>query len=192
MFNFSTRVRFLMLVENKLLKHFLWCRKLFFITNPERKPMKRYYAVLIPFYTIFLLYMMFYGCGRHPEFGFLQLNPLQSITYFLRYNSFFSQKFMVNIVGNILIFIPFGWLGLLIKRLNNLPLLFFLFISGICVIEVAQYYTARGTADIDDVFLNTFGMLMGYFGLKVATWFNFANLKVDLNYESTHAYSYNQ
>jgi len=152
--------------------------------------MKRYYAVLIPFYTIFLLYMMFYGCGRHPEFGFLQLNPLQSITYFLRYNNFFSEKFMVNIVGNILVFIPFGGLGLLIKKLNNLPLLLFLFVCGISMIELAQYYTARGTADIDDVFLNTFGMLIGYFGLKVATWMNIANLKIDLNYDQTTAYSY--
>lgn len=152
--------------------------------------MKRYYAVLIPFYTIFLLYMMFYGCGRHPEFGFLQLNPLQSITYFLRYNSFFSEKFMVNIVGNILVFIPFGGLGLLFKKLNNLPLLFFLFICGISAIELAQFYTARGTADIDDVFLNTFGMLIGYFGLKVATWLNIADLRIDLNYDDTTTYSY--
>ena len=133
---------------------------------------------------------MFYGCGRHPEFGILQLNPLQSITYFLRYNNFFSETFMVNIVGNILVFIPFGGLGLLIKKLNNLTLLFFLFVCGISMIELAQYYTARGTADIDDVFLNTFGMLIGYFGLKVATWMNIANLRIDLNYEEATAYSY--
>ena len=155
--------------------------------------MKRYYAVLIPFYTIFLLYMMFYGCGRHPEYGFMQLNPLQSITYFLRHNEFFSETFMVNIVGNILVFIPFGWIGLLIKKLNNLPLLFFLFISGISVIELAQYYTARGTADIDDVFLNTFGMLIGYFGLKLAALLNIADLRFELNYKEVNsAYSYNQ
>jgi len=155
--------------------------------------MKRYYAVLIPFYTIFLLYMMFYGCGRHPEFGFLQLNPLQSITYFLRYNKFFSEAFMVNIVGNILVFIPFGWLGLIIKKLNNLPLLFFLFISGISIIELAQYYTARGTADVDDVFLNTFGMLIGYVGYKLATWLNIANIRPKLGYGTISSpYSYNR
>ena len=155
--------------------------------------MKRYYAVLIPFYTIFLLYMMFYGCGRHPEYGFLQLNPLRSITYLVRYNDFFSETFMVNIVGNILVFIPFGGLGLIIKKLNNLPLLFFLFICGISTIELAQYYTARGTADVDDVFLNTFGMLIGYALLKLATWLNIANIRLELNYDrSTETYSYNQ
>lgn len=135
---------------------------------------------------------MFYGCGRHPDLGILQLNPLQSITYFLRYNHFFSETFMVNIVGNILVFIPFGGLGLLIKKLNNLPLLFFLFICGISAIELAQYYTARGTADVDDVFLNTFGMLIGYFGLRLATWLNIANIRLELNYETVSAPSYNQ
>ena len=154
--------------------------------------MKRYYAVLIAFYTFFLLYMMFYGCGRHPEYGFLQLNPFQSIKYFLNYHQFFSHKFLVNIVGNILVFIPFGWLGILDKRLSNLPLLCFLFIACICAIELTQYYTARGTADVDDVFLNTFGMLIGYSLLKIATWLNVANIRLELNYEPFKTYSYNR
>ena len=152
--------------------------------------MKRYYAVLIAFYTFFLLYMMFYGCGRHPEYGFLQLNPFQSIKYFLNYHQFFSHKFLVNIVGNILVFIPFGWLGILDKRLSNLPLLCFLFIAWISAIELTQYYTARGTADVDDVFLNTFGMLIGYSLLKIATWLNVANIRLELNYEPFKTYSY--
>ena len=154
--------------------------------------MKRYYAVLIAFYTFFLLYMMFYGCGRHPEYGFFQLNPFQSIKYFLNYHQFFSHKFLVNIVGNILVFIPFGWLGILDKRLSNLPLLCFLFIAWISAIELTQYYTARGTADVDDVFLNTFGMLIGYSLLKIATWLNVANIRLELNYEPFKTYSYNR
>ena len=136
---------------------------------------------------------MFYGCGRHPEYGFLQLNPLQSITYFLRYNSFFSETFMVNIVGNILVFIPFGGLGLLIRKLNKLPLLFCLFLCGISVIELLQYYTARGTADIDDVFLNTFGMLIGYVALQVAKWLNLADIRLALSSEDPFTnFSYNK
>ena len=154
--------------------------------------MKRYYAVLIAFYTFFLLYMMFYGCGRHPEYGFLQLNPFQSIKYFLNYHQFFSHKFLVNIVGNILVFIPFGWLGILDKRLSNLPLLCFLFIAWISAIELTQYYTARGTADVDDVFLNTFGMLLGYSLLKIPTCLNFPIFRLELIYVLFKTYSYNR
>ncbi|GGG43550.1 hypothetical protein GCM10007332_01310 [Epilithonimonas arachidiradicis] len=111
----------------------------------------------------------------------------------MNYYNIFSEKFMVNIIGNILVFIPYGWLGILDKRLNNLPLLFFLFISWISMIELAQLYTARGTADIDDVFLNTFGMLIGYFALQVAKWFNLANIRLELsNYSEVNPYSYNR
>lgn len=154
--------------------------------------MKRYYAVLISFYTVFLLYMMFYGCGRHPDYGFLQLNPFQSIKYFLTYHEFFSQKFLVNIVGNILVFIPYGWMGILHKRFNNLAFLLFVFISWISMIEWAQLYTARGTADIDDVFLNTFGMLIGYGLLQLATKLNFANIRLEMGYKNFSTYSYNR
>ena len=152
--------------------------------------MKRYYAVLLSVYTIFLVYMMFYGCGRHPEFGFLQLNPFQSIKYFLNYHQFFSETFMVNIVGNIIVFIPYGWLGILDKRLTKLPLLAFLFITWICSIELTQYYTARGTADVDDVFLNTFGMLIGYIILQIVTKLNIANIRLELtkDYETISSY----
>lgn len=155
--------------------------------------MKRYYAVLIGFYTIFLLYMMFYGCGRHPDYGFLQLNPFQSIKYFLNSHQLFSQAFMVNIIGNILVFIPYGWLGILDKRFNRLPLLLFVFISWISMIELAQLYTARGTADVDDVFLNTFGMLIGYSILKLVTKLNLANIRVELETDySLNPFSYNR
>lgn len=154
--------------------------------------MKRYYAVLISFYTFFLLYMMFYGCGRHPEYGFLQLNPFQSIKYFLTYHKVFSEKFLINIVGNIIVFVPYGWLGLLDRRLNKLPLLLFLFISWIGMIELAQLYTARGTADVDDVFLNTFGMLIGYAFLQFAKKINLANIRTELEmgYKGINSYSY--
>lgn len=62
------------------------------------------------------------------------------------------------------------------------------------MIELAQLYTARGTADIDDVFLNTFGMLIGYTTLKLATWLNVANIKLELElgYENVNSYSYNR
>ena len=101
---------------------------------------------------------------------------------------------MVNILGNIIVFIPYGWLGILDKRLNKLPLLSFLFISWICAIELTQYYTARGTADVDDVFLNTLGMLIGYTMLKIVTKLNIANIRLELeeDYGNVSSYSYNQ
>lgn len=60
------------------------------------------------------------------------------------------------------------------------------------MIELAQLYTARGTADIDDVFLNTFGMLIGYTVLQLAKKLNLANIRTELEmgYKGINSYSY--
>lgn len=99
---------------------------------------------------------------------------------------------MVNIIGNILVFTPYGWLGILNKKLKNVVWLSLLFTSWICCIELAQWYTARGTADVDDVFLNTFGMLLGYISFQLVTKLNIANIRLELEYDQINHYSYNR
>ena len=66
-----------------------------------------------------------------------------------------------NLLGNIAIFIPMGvYLPLLIRRKS-------IFVNTVCValistvVEVLQYIFAVGSADIDDVILNTVGGLIG-------------------------------
>ncbi len=129
--------------------------------------MKRYYAPLLIFYTLFLLYMMFFGCGRVAEqIGYLQLCPFKTIKYFLGDN-IATQKFAVNIIGNIFVFVPFGWLSLWSKKTFSFPKLLIGFLLVITTIEIMQYLTGRGTADVDDLFLNTIGMLLGYLSFRV-------------------------
>lgn len=129
--------------------------------------MKRYYEVFIPFYTLFLVYMMLYGCGREAgEIGNLQLTPFRSIHYFFLPHIPFGT-FFLNIICNIAVFVPFGWLGLKFRPMKNLFLLTLVFVQGIITIEFTQHFSGRGTADIDDVILNTLGMLTGFFFLSV-------------------------
>lgn len=67
----------------------------------------------------------------------------------------------LNILGNILLFMPLGLLiPLLWKRCGTMivPLGFALSV----LIEATQFYTGR-IADVDDVILNTFGAFAGYF-----------------------------
>lgn len=133
--------------------------------------MKRYYAPLLAIYTLFLLYMMFYGSGRQvgPR-GYMQLHPFLTIEKFFQ-SRVEAQHFIVNIVGNILVFIPFGWLGLASRKYFSFPKLLIGFPIAIVVIESLQYITKRGTADIDDVFLNTIGMLLGYVTYSIVRYF---------------------
>jgi len=125
--------------------------------------MKKCFAVLIFFYTIFLLYMMFFDSGREASDCFyFQLKPFYTIYIFFSDGHMKDKDFLVNIIGNIFAFSPFGWLGLCIRKFNRpFPITLF-FIVIITLIEFTQYYTGRGVADIDDVFLNTLGMMIGF------------------------------
>lgn len=148
--------------------------------------MRRYYIGMIITYTLFLLYMMFYGLGREASVGYLQFNPLQTIRHFFGDN-IKLQDFMVNIVGNIFVFSPFGWLGIAFKKLFKIGPLALVFMLAISIIEFLQYYTRRGTADIDDIFLNTLGMLLGYAAIRfilAINAFNFRQHFVEPEYEN--------
>lgn len=144
--------------------------------------MKRYFAVFIALYTIALLYMMFYASGREPsEISYIQHKPFITIQHFFNDNNIDNQAFIVNIFGNIFLFSPFGWLGIIIKKFNHFVPITLFFLLAISTIESIQYFTGRGVADIDDVFLNTLGMLIGFFLFKYATWKNIANIKLYLD-----------
>ncbi|SDQ19875.1 VanZ like family protein [Chryseobacterium soldanellicola] len=122
--------------------------------------------------------MMFFGCDRETSaISYFQLTPFNTIHHFLCDDHINKQSFLINLIGNIFVFSPFGWLGLTIKKLNKIIPLILFFILTISLIEITQSITGRGVADIDDVILNTIGMLFGYSTFKFATWKNIANIR---------------
>lgn len=74
------------------------------------------------------------------------------------------QHCIINLAGNVLLFIPIGyWLVRLWHRFRN----FFLFIATcaglILLIEALQLFSLLGSFDVDDIILNLSGMTVGYF-----------------------------
>ncbi|UQB68640.1 VanZ family protein [Epilithonimonas zeae] len=132
----------------------------------------RYYPVFINVYTIGTLYLLYFGEARDfPDSPFkINYIPFQTIieyvTLVLPYRPF---EFSQNILGNIILFIPYGFLGILYPKLNQFKWLLLVFFIIINIIEFSQYYFKRGFADIDDVILNTIGVTIGYFIYK--KWF---------------------
>ena len=90
-----------------------------------------------------LLYWLFFGFGRTPNVEkTVQFVPFTTIyKMFTQVDDF--KYFSVNIIGNIVVFIPFGFLG-------------------ISTLEFLQFITKRGYAEIDDVILNTMGVAIGF------------------------------
>ena len=128
--------------------------------------MKIYFRKIVLFillgYSLLLSYWMIFGFGRrtHSEYMY-NLVPFSTINQFLHINNFNSYTWIINLVGNIGVFIPFGILIPLVFGGRYIKLLV-IFLSGLLVLETLQLLTRRGSFDIDDFLLNTIGVTIGY------------------------------
>ncbi|ALR31202.1 teicoplanin resistance protein VanZ [Chryseobacterium sp. IHB B 17019] len=124
--------------------------------------LKKFYKIIIVPYTLFLLYLLFLGMGRFQyDDNLLTIKPIVSTINFIKGAS--SWMDIVTIVlGNIIMFIPFGFLGWIFPTLKDLKSLLFTFISVIFIVEALQYFTRMGIFEIDDIILNTFGVYLGF------------------------------
>ena len=123
---------------------------------------KKLYFTFIVLYATLLLYWMFFGFGRtsDSEKNF-QIIPFSTIyKMFLEIGN--HKQFIINVLGNILLFVPFGFLGISFEKLKSAKFLFPIFILGISFVEFLQFFTKRGFAEIDDVILNTIGVAIGF------------------------------
>ncbi|MDO3425325.1 VanZ family protein [Chryseobacterium sp. APV1] len=124
--------------------------------------LKKSYKIIIVPYTLFLLYLMFFGMGRtQMEDNLLTIEPIFSTINFIK--GCISWKEIVTIVaGNVVMFIPFGFLGWIFPRLQDFQNLLFTFISAITIVEAIQYFSRMGIFEVDDIILNTFGVFLGF------------------------------
>ena len=131
-------IRIAYLIVNK--KEFVFYKELFLLT----------FVV----YSICLFYVVTFEDNNYGTNNFI---PFREIT---RYE-FLSSYFIHNVVGNIILFIPFGFfVSSIIKSRKPFAIIS---VSLICslTIELTQYLIGR-TFDIDDIILNLAGCTLGY------------------------------
>ena len=126
-------------------------------------------------YLLMLTYFMFFsdGFGRseYTEYHY-NLTLFKEIRRFYTYRELVGTKaFLLNIVGNVVCFMPFGFILPIITRLgerwlNTLLLSFLLPLS----IETIQLVFRVGSFDVDDMFLNTVGGAAGYVSVTMLKW----------------------
>jgi glycopeptide antibiotics resistance protein len=106
-----------------------------------------------------------------PIYSRLRIHPLadtlRDLSYANSVNSFKGWfNFLGNIFGNIIIFIPFAFI---MVRVFNIQKFFPVVMLGFAfsvAIEVTQYVTGLGVADVNDVILNTAGAAIGFYLCK--------------------------
>jgi glycopeptide antibiotics resistance protein len=129
--------------------------------------LRRLLLIAIFLYSLLMLDMTLrWFPEEHPS---PNLIPFRSIAHDLHVG---GQSLVVNLVGNLLAFMPLGvMLTLLSPRRSPVWSVIATGAAFSGAIEVAQFLSGRRTADIDDLLLNTTGTLLGFLALAaVRAW----------------------
>ncbi len=131
-----------------------------------RKRLKRFCAGLFWTYFFTLLYVTLFTYNYYVYGKSVNLVFFDSIK--LMFESGDPWLFAKNVLGNVVLFFPLGFLlPTIYKPLRAfrtcLPLAF----STSLIIEICQYEFAERIFDVDDIFLNTLGAVFGWLTFKI-------------------------
>ena len=127
---------------------------------------KHKWKILFVLYSALMLWLLFDRAGYDPALPYWEqlrytLTPFHTIKLFWRILP--STAAIINLGGNVIMFIPLGFL--LPRAFPKLKKFFRCFFTAaliIILVEVAQLFTLLGSCDIDDLILNMAGILLGF------------------------------
>ena len=138
------------------------------VSNMKGKKERIISITIFVIYIIALGYFLFFAesmgrTTRGDEYHY-NLQPLFEIKRIWRSSHILGMKYVIlNFAGNVIAFIPFGYL--LPKMVKKKPRLFHTVLFSFefsLLVELTQLISRTGSFDVDDLILNTFGGLIGY------------------------------
>ena len=116
------------------------------------------------------------GFGRMEGYSVYRYNiiPFQEITRFIRYHdSMDLSAVIVNLLGNIVAFMPFGALvrWVVDRKIRWYQAIDYTFMFSLCV-ETLQLMAKVGVFDVDDLILNSIGGLCGFWCYNILSAMN--------------------
>ncbi len=130
----------------------------------NKKPFVLYRELLALFFLIYIL-CLFQVVTFQDVSNFKEGSNFIPFREIFRY-SFGSRLFYKQVVGNLLLFVPFGFFMSYYLKLDKPYLLLLITMFTSIVIEVTQKMIGR-IFDIDDILLNILGGLLGYLSYYV-------------------------
>ncbi len=101
--------------------------------------------------------------------GTANFTPLKTIKMYIDYS--YKLNSVENLAGNLLVFVPFGFLFPYVAREGEhffvMLLNAFVFVLGI---EMFQLFSAFGAFDVDDILLNCLGASLGFGVYRLVQW----------------------
>lgn len=135
---------------------------------------KKIMQVLFLIYSICMIFLLFRREPYHMYGEYWQnlqwnINLVPFFTIRSQWHSFVRADYDIfsfagiNLVGNVIMFVPLGFfLPALHRRLRGYGSFLISVIRIIAIIEVAQLVSLRGSLDVDDLILNVVGATIGY------------------------------
>lgn len=118
---------------------------------------------LSTFYFIILTYIVFFARRRRHSYNHaLNLVPFKVFTDFKNNSGAGTYNYYSNLIGNIILFLPYPIILILVFKIHKLSAILLLTITLSFSIELLQFIFKVGVADIDDFILNTIGACAGY------------------------------
>ena len=146
------------------------------------------WGIIFLTYITLLIYFLFFSdtFGRtvaYDEYRY-NLKPFAEINrYFTKVKDRDYLMFFINIIGNILLFVPFGILFPFIsqkegfKKGKNFFVTLLVSLLFCVLIEGIQLITKVGVFDIDDIIMNTTGAVIGYILYRITFGYENKRLK---------------
>lgn len=136
------------------------------VKDRTKKKIKWTGRFLFFLYIVLLIYLLFfserYGRSGTQEYRY-NVVLFSEIKRFFKYRHLMSlESFVLNMFGNVVGFMPFGFfIPMLIKK-HSFWRIFCLSFELTLAVEVTQLALKVGIFDVDDLFLNTIGGILGY------------------------------
>lgn len=146
------------------------------MTENYKNALRTLSKLMFGVYIVCLIYFLFFAesTGRTFEGRTYHYNLVlfKEIKRFLTYReSLGVTAVMLNLVGNIAAFIPFGFFWPVIR--NKCRSFFYMVLFSFefsLIVETIQLVSKVGSFDVDDMLLNTLGGAIGYLVFTVLNW----------------------
>lgn len=131
--------------------------------------------LLFLIYIAMLVYFLFfserYGRTAGEEYRY-NLTLFAEIRRFFKYRQYIStESFILNMFGNVVAFMPFGFFVPMLSRRRGLFRIVCMSFELTLAVELTQLFTKVGIFDVDDLLLNTLGGLLGYVLYEIVYFF---------------------
>ncbi len=140
-------------------------RSVLAIIKKSKHKIRRAFLVALAAYLIYLTYLTFFDrmYGRVFFHRSVNLIPFKTIGWYITASNN-RTLILINIAGNIIAFMPMGFLlPLVSERMIKWSKVMLTALFATLTIEIVQYVLGVGVTDIDDVILNMLGAGAGYF-----------------------------